>query len=83
VLLGIVAYTLGRLQEDIEVTVGNRIQVLRREKGFTQDEFALRAGLNRTHLYRLESGKQSVTLRTLKIVADALDVKISDLVKGI
>ena len=82
-LLGIVAYTLRRLQEDVEVTVGNRIQVLRREKGFTQDEFALRAGLNRTHLYRLESGKQSVTLRTLKIVADALGVKISDLVKGL
>jgi transcriptional regulator with XRE-family HTH domain len=69
--------------QDIEIIVGNTIQKLRRKKGYTQDQFAERAGLNRTHLYRLESGKQSVTLRTLKIVADALDVKVRDLVKGI
>jgi hypothetical protein len=31
----------------------------------------------------LESGRQSITLRTMKIVADALDVKIEDLVKGL
>jgi transcriptional regulator with XRE-family HTH domain len=57
-----------------------KIRDLRKERGMTQDEFALRAGLNRTHLYRLESGRQSITLRTLKIVADALEVKVRDLV---
>ena len=57
-----------------------KIRDLRKKKGFTQDQFAERAGLNRTHLYRLESGRQSVTLRTLKIVADALDIRVRDLV---
>ena len=57
-----------------------KIQALRKRKGLTQDEFASLAGLNRTHLYRLESGKQSITLRTLKIVADALEVRVRDLV---
>jgi transcriptional regulator with XRE-family HTH domain len=71
------------LQEEVEVIVGKRIQELRKQRGMTQDDFALRAGINRTHLYRLESGKQSVTLRTLKIVADALEVKVRDLVIGI
>ena len=57
-----------------------KIRELRRQKGLTQDEFAALAGLNRTHLYRLESGRQSMTLRTLKIMADALEVRIRDLV---
>jgi transcriptional regulator with XRE-family HTH domain len=41
------------------------------------------AGLNRTHLYRLESGKQSMTLRTLKLIADTLDVRVRELVKDL
>lgn len=32
------------------------------------------------HLYRIENGRQSMTLRTLKIIADALDVKMRDLI---
>jgi hypothetical protein len=31
-------------------------------------------------MYRLETGRQSMTLRTLKIIADALDVKMRDLI---
>ena len=57
-----------------------KIREIRQGKGLTQDEFAVLAGLDRTHVYRLESGKQSVTLRTLKVIADALHVKIRDLV---
>jgi len=66
-----------------EVIVGERIAALRKAQGMTQDQFAERAGLNRTHLYRLESGKQSVTLRTLKIVADALGTRVKDLVRDV
>jgi hypothetical protein len=32
------------------------------------------------HLYRIETGLQSMTLRTLKIIADALHVKMRDLI---
>jgi len=71
------------LQEDIQVVVGERVAVLRKQKGLTQDQLAERAGLNRVHLYRLETGRQSMTLRTLQIIAEALDVKISDIVDGL
>ena len=60
--------------------VGNRIKAIRQAKGVTQDQLAELAGLNRAHLYRLENGKQSMTLRTLKIIADALGVRARDLV---
>jgi len=62
--------------------VGERIAKLRKAKGFTQDQFAEATGLNRTHLYRLETGQQSMTLRTLKLVADALGVHATQLLRG-
>ena len=63
--------------------VAERIKKIRKEKGITQEELAERAGLNRTHLYRLEGSKQNMTIRTLKLIADSLDVKVCDLVKGL
>ena len=77
----IIALRLNSLQ-DIEQVVGKRIAALRVKKGWSQDEFAHLAGLNRTHLYRLERGLQSMKLATIKTVADALGVKIVELLKG-
>ena len=62
--------------------VGELIAKLRKAKRFTQDQFAEATGLNRTHLYRLETGQQSMTLRTLKLVADALGVRATQLLRG-
>jgi transcriptional regulator with XRE-family HTH domain len=71
------------LQDDIERVVAERIKKIRRAKKVTQEQLAELAGLNRTHVYRLESGKQSMTLRTLKLVADALNVRVRELVKDL
>lgn len=62
------------------MVVAERIKAIRKEKGISQDQLAELAGLNRVHLYRLESGKQSMTLRTLKLIADTLDVRVRDLI---
>ncbi len=69
--------------QDVQKIVGGNIKAARAKKGLTQDQLAELAGLNRVHLYRIETGQQSVTLRTLKLVADALDVKIRDLIGDI
>jgi transcriptional regulator with XRE-family HTH domain len=66
--------------QDVQKVVGRNIKAIRGRKGVTQDQLAELAGLNRAHLYRIETGRQSMTLRTLKIVADALDVKMRDLI---
>ena len=66
--------------QDIERVVGKRIKKIRAVKGLTQDELAAQTGLNRAHLYRLESGKQSMTLRTLNLIADRLGMRVRDLI---
>jgi transcriptional regulator with XRE-family HTH domain len=66
--------------QDINRIVGDRIKKIRRAKGITQDHLAELSGLNRVHLYRLENGKQSMTLDTLKIIAEALGVLARDLI---
>jgi transcriptional regulator with XRE-family HTH domain len=68
--------------QDIQRKVGATIRELRKARGWTQEEFAERAGLDRTHLYRIENGKQSMTLRTLQTLAETLDVPVVRLLKG-
>jgi len=68
------------IRADINQAVGERIRKLRVKKGITQDQLAELTGLNRVHLYRLENGRQSMTLNTLKIIADTLGVRVRDLV---
>lgn len=66
--------------QDVQKVVGRNIKAIRGKRGVTQDQLAELAGLNRVHLYRIETGRQNMTLRTLKIIADALDVKMRDLI---
>jgi transcriptional regulator with XRE-family HTH domain len=60
--------------------VAENIKAIRKEKGISQDALAELAGLDRVHLYRLENGKQSMTLGTLKLIADTLGVRVRDLI---
>jgi len=69
--------------QDIQKRIGDRIRTLRLKKGWSQDLFADRSGLNRAHVGEIERGESNVTIQTLKIVADTLDVRIVDLVKGL
>lgn len=68
------------MQEDIQIAVAEKIKEIRKAKGISQDRLAELTGLNRVHVYRLENGKQSMTLRTLKLIADTLEVRVRDLI---
>lgn len=63
--------------------IGARIRELRLAKALTQDEFGDLSGLNRAHVGELERGECNVTIRTLKILADAFGVRIADLVRDV
>lgn len=60
--------------------LGSTIRQLRVEKGLTQREFAPMAGTNQSYLWEIETGRVSVGIDVLCRIADALDVKVSDLI---
>jgi transcriptional regulator with XRE-family HTH domain len=62
---------------------GRAVRTLRLAKGWSQDIFGDRSGLHRADVGAIERGERNVTLRTMRTIADTLDVKISDLVKGL
>jgi len=71
------------LVQAIQRKVGNRVRALRKEKAWSQDVFADRSGLHRAHVGEIERGESNVTLQTLKIIADTLGCRITDLVAGL
>ena len=66
--------------------IGQRIAQLRKLAGLSQEQLSERAGLQRTHVSRIEAGKYAVTLETIQAIAEALgmtvdiiDTKLADL----
>ena len=60
--------------------IGLRIVTLRQMTGMSQAQLAEKAGLQRTHIRRIEAGKYAVTLETVQAIAEAfgMDVDIVD-----
>ena len=66
--------------QDVQKQIGATIRGLRLKRGWSQDEFGDKSGLNRAHVGEIERGESNVTIQTLKIIADTLGVKIHDLI---
>ena len=56
--------------------IGQRITFLRKAKGLTQEHLAEMAGLQRTHVSRIEAGRYAVTLETIQSIAEALGMTV-------
>lgn len=55
-------------------TLGDLIRVARRERGFTQEDLATRAGTSRPTINRLESGKPNIAWGTVMVVCWLLNI---------
>ena len=60
---------------------GTVISRLRVQKGLTQEATSGLAGISRSHLAMLESGKKTVRLDTLWRIAETLGIKASELLE--
>ena len=63
------------------VIVGRVIAVYREKKGLSQEVVSGLADIGRTHLSAIERGVRKPTLETFFKIADALDIKPSELMK--
>lgn len=59
--------------------VGNKIRYFRKQKGLSQEKLALLAGLDRTYLAGIESGKRNATIISLEKIANALETPLKEL----
>jgi transcriptional regulator with XRE-family HTH domain len=65
------------------VELGKRIEVLRKERGWTQTDMAVALDLNRGHISDIERGKREVGIITLQIIAEGLHTTMADLLKDL
>jgi len=56
--------------------------MLREAKGWTQEQFAERASMQRSYLGDLELGRRNPSVRTLVKVANAFGVSVPELFEG-
>ncbi|MGI9102517.1 MAG: helix-turn-helix domain-containing protein [Terriglobales bacterium] len=69
--------------EDVCVRLGKRIRKLRQQRGWTQDYLAVHTGLGRPFISNVENGKKEPCLRSLEILADAFDLSLAKLMRGV
>ena len=69
----------GRTRRQVEF--GDRVRERRRELGWSQEQLALKASINRTYIASLETGRRNPSLDL--ILAAALKIDAGDLVSGL
>jgi len=63
-------------------TIGKNLKKIRQEKGISQDRLSKIADLSLNTVVTVESGlNPNTTIETLTKIAQALDVKVDDLIK--
>ncbi|MDP1801479.1 MAG: helix-turn-helix transcriptional regulator [Bacteroidota bacterium] len=70
-------------EKDILVKIGNYIGKKAALKFKSNVEFANVCDINETSIRRILQGKQNMSIKVLKRVCEALDMKMSDLLKEI
>ncbi|MCK4658271.1 MAG: helix-turn-helix transcriptional regulator [Phycisphaerae bacterium] len=71
------------MSPDILEEFGQRVRELRKKAGLSQEAFAAKCGLDRTYLGGIERGERNVALRNLRVIAKALGISISQMMKGL
>lgn len=61
--------------------LGKRIQELRFKKGINQQKLSELSSLDRTYISAIENGKKNITFSALLRIAEALDVKVTQLLE--
>ncbi len=66
-------------RSDSHAAFGQAIRELREERGTSQEAFALRCEIDRSHYGGMERGERNPSLTTVYMIADALKVRASEI----
>ncbi len=67
-------------EKEIYILIGKKIQNLRYEKGFTQQQIADMCEFEKASMSRIEAGRANLTLKTMIKLSQSLGVEMKDLV---
>lgn len=62
---------------DIRISIGLRIKELRKAKGFSQEQLALKAEIDRTYMASVENGKRNVAIINIEKILSALEISFT------
>ena len=65
--------------KDIERKFGTRLAYARKSKKLSQMKLAEMVDMNFNYIGQIERGEANVTLRTMKLLANALQIELKDL----
>lgn len=68
---------------DIQKSFGRKAQQLRKEKGLSQEKFALSIDMDRTYFASVESGKRNISIKNIQKITDGLGVSLSELFENL
>ena len=67
------------MKSNVNVAFGKRVAELRKNAGYSQEQFAFKCEVDRTYIGVVERGEKSPTLNTIEKIAYALGITKSEL----
>ena len=67
------------MKTNVNIAFGKRVAELRRNAGYSQEQFAFKCELDRTYVGAIERGEKSPTLNTIIKIVNALGISKSEL----
>lgn len=67
------------MQKDLLLAFGQTVRQIRLSKDISQEKFADKCELHRTYISDIELGKRNVSLENIGKMAEALELRISEL----
>ena len=65
--------------DDVKITFGQRVRALRKRAGLSQEQLALKCGLDRTYIGGVERGERNISIVNIEKIARAIDLSPKDL----
>jgi len=69
--------------DTVRIEFGKNIRKIRKLKGFSQEQLAYTAGIDRSYIGKVERGQVNLTIEKLYILAETLGCSPKDLVPDI
>lgn len=67
---------------DVKALFGSRVRQLRKARGWSQEEFAHKVGIDRSYMGGVERGERNISLENISLIAQALELPPAALFQG-